>query len=145
MKKSLKTLALFIVTLTLVFVSTSAPVFSHTIQGTLVLKGRLKTDRVDGSRQTCKIKIEEVKNLLLQDSFGNPAYKVLVAISVGKYQRTLWFNNLFQLESGTSIVKDLEYHASNAPHTMSINSQGRIKNIKIKKNSSHYITCHFIR
>lgn len=124
---------------------------AHNIEGTLVLKGTIKTKiMVNNLKTTCKVKVEKVKNLMLEDSFGNPAYNVRLDINLSgndyernlsvKFDRDFWVNNLFSTNSG-SMVKDLEY-ASEEGTQMLINRQGRIKSVSFPFNGRQ-INCAF--
>lgn len=110
---------------------------AHTIEGTLMLKGALKTKiTVNNLKTTCKVKVEKVKNLLVEDSFGNPAYDVRASMSLDgsdfernlsvKFDKEFRLNNLFTVGNGTE-VRDLEYQSTEGA-TMLIDNQGRIKN-----------------
>ena len=55
----------------------SVEAFSHEIKGTLILKGTAKTKIVlNGMEVRCHVKVDEVKNNMVEDSYGNPAYRV---------------------------------------------------------------------
>ena len=129
----------------------SVTAFAHEIEGTLILKGAIKTKiMVNGLKTTCKVKIEKVKNLLVEDSFGNPAYNVRADVSLDgndfernlsvKYSKEIWFNNLFTTATGTE-VRDLEYAAADKS-TMNIDGNGRIKVVTFPFNG-RTITCSF--
>lgn len=129
----------------------SASSFAHTIEGTLILKGSIKTKiYVNSLKTTCKVKVEKVKNLMLEDSYGNPAYNVRVAISLSgrdydrdlsvEYDRELWLNNLFSVGARTE-VRDLEY-ASAEGTKMTIDRNGRIQNVTFPFQRQK-ITCSF--
>jgi hypothetical protein len=129
----------------------SLSAFAHEIEGTQMLKGSRSTKLVVNSvKTTCKVKIDKVKNLLLEDSFGNPAYNVKISIDLDgsdlernlrvKYSKTSWFNNLFTEGSGT-IVKDFDY-VSPEGSEVKIDDQGRLKVAKFKY-SNQNITCSF--
>src|SRR5687768_2242456 len=89
------------------------------IEGTLMLKGQLKTKIVvDSVKTVCKFKVEKVKNILEEDSFGNPGYQAKVQISLdgSDFERSL----KVKLEKDITVinmhtvgnqrqVKDLEY------------------------------------
>ncbi len=132
----------------LAFAATS---FAHTIEGTLVLKGSIKTKIfVNDLKTTCKVKVEKVKNLMQEDSFGNPAYKVRVEISLSgrdyerdlsvKLDRELWLHNLFTV-GGRTEVRDLEYTSAEGVK-MNIDRNGRIQKV-IFPFQSQKITCSF--
>lgn len=129
----------------------SASSFAHTIEGTLVLKGSLKTKIfVNNLKTTCKVKIEKVKNLMQEDSYGNPAYNVRVDIDLSgkdherdlsvKYNREFWLNNLFAV-GNRSEVRDFEY-ASAEGVKMNIDRNGRIKKVSFPF-QRQIITCSF--
>ncbi len=123
--------------------------FARPIQGTLVLKGTLKTKiKVLNEKTTCKVKIEKVKNLLDQeDSFGNPAYQIRTQIElVGnekmKYDREVVFINIFQTGT-TSQVEDLKYFVKGEPATtMAADEDGHIKQVTFVAQNQNII-CNF--
>lgn len=129
----------------------SMSAFAHNIEGTLVLKGAIKTKIVVNTvKTTCKLKIEKVKNLMVEDSFGNPAYNVRANISLDgedmnrrisvKLNKDVWFNNLFTVAAGTE-VRDLEYAALDGSKMM-IDSEGRLLSVSFLYNSRP-INCSF--
>ncbi len=129
----------------------SMSTFAHTIEGTLILKGAIKAKIVVNSVKTnCKVRIEKVKNLMLEDSFGNPAYKVRANISLDgtdlnrnssvKMDKDVWFNNLFTVGAGTE-VRDLEY-ATAEGSKMNIDTEGRVRSVSFNYNSQP-INCSF--
>lgn len=124
---------------------------AHTILGTQVLKGSLKTKvLVNGVNSTCKVQVEKVRNLLLEDSYGNPAYKVRLDISLKgdnmernisvRYNNLVWVNNLFEEGTGT-IVRDFDYAAADNTK-MRIDAAGRIKSVSFIYNKQT-VTCSF--
>lgn len=118
---------------------------AHTIEGTLALKGSLKTTIfIKNKETTCRVRIEKIKNLLEEDTFGNPAYNVRANISVDSinYEKEVWLNNLFTLENNKSEVKDYEYHSSDDTIKMKINGEGRIKTVLIQYKGNE-ISCLF--
>lgn len=129
----------------------SMSAMAHNIEGTLILKGTRKTKIVVNTvKTTCKLKIEKVKNLLVEDSFGNPAYNVRANISLDgedldrrisvKLNKEVWFNNLFTVAAGTE-VRDLEYATADGSK-MTIDSEGRILSVSFLYNSRS-INCAF--
>lgn len=109
---------------------------AHVIEGTLVLKGAIKTKIVVNTlKTTCKVKVEKVKNLLVEDSFGNPAYDIRVNMSLDgsdfernlsvKFDKEYRMNNLFTVGNGTE-VRDFEYYSPEGA-TLNIDKEGRIK------------------
>lgn len=124
---------------------------ARTIEGTLILKGAIKTKIVvNNLRTTCRVKIEKVKNLMLEDSFGNPAYNVRVNISLDgnnsegtqtvKFNKKIWFNNLFKTSTGTE-VRDLEYASADGAK-MIIDTEGRLESVTFPTQYKT-ITCAF--
>lgn len=122
------------------------PVLAHDIEGTQMLKGSLKTEmRVNYIKTTCKVKIHDVKNLMVEDQYGNPAYKVKVEIGLKggeflsdkkvKFEKELWMDNLFP-----DGVRDLEYQGEGIK--LFINNEGRLTQVKFP---SQYgtVTCNF--
>lgn len=129
----------------------SMSAIAHNIEGTLILKGTIKSKLVVNTvKTTCKLKVEKVKNLLVEDSFGNPAYNVRTEISLDgedlerrlsvKMNKEVWFNNLFTVAAGTE-VRDLEYAAADGPKMM-IDSEGRVLSVSFLYNSRP-INCAF--
>lgn len=129
----------------------SMSAFAHKIEGTLILKGSIKSKIVVNTVKTnCKLKIEKVKNLMVDDSFGNPAYNVRAKISLDgedlsrnisvKFDKEVWFNNLFTVASGTE-VRDFDYAAADGPK-MKIDSEGRVIFVSFLYNSRP-INCAF--
>jgi len=80
---------------TLLFILFCFAVFktqAHEIEGTVVLEGSLKTETiVNYKKGTCKVKIKDVKNLMLEDQFGNPAYNILI-------NKKMYFLKLIMME-----------------------------------------------
>lgn len=124
---------------------------AHLIEGTQILKGTIKTKiMVKAVKTTCKVKIEKVKNLMLEDSYGNPAYNVRTEISLDgndyerslsvKYDKEVWFNNLFTVGTKTE-VRDLEYFSTDGSKMM-IDGNGRIKSVSFPFESKT-VTCAF--
>jgi hypothetical protein len=126
---------------------------AHKIDGTLVLKGTVKTKIVvNRVKSVCKLKVQEVKNLMQEDSFGNPAYDLRVDISLSgsdfdrglkvKYdQDDIKLNNLFE-EGSELVVKDLKYKSVDGTIFMNIDSNGRIRNVQFPYQLQK-ITCEF--
>ena len=123
---------------------------AHLIVGTPVLKGTLKTKvNVKGIESTCKVKIDKIKNLMEEDSFGNPAYKIFVDVSLDghdynsglsvRLNQSVVLTNLFQDGAGT-IVKDYEYVSEG--YYLRISEDGRLKSLNIPF-ESRSITCSF--
>lgn len=130
---------------------TLATAFAHTIEGTQVLEGSLKTKLiVSGIETTCKVKIDKVKNLMEEDSYGNPAYNILVRMELSgndyersikvRYDKRSWMNNLFQVGNKTE-VRDFEYKAQDGS-TLTINKSGRLVSASMPYQNKN-ITCTF--
>src|SRR5665647_934096 len=67
----------------LFLIAAMAEVRAQSIQGTMVLKGSIKTKiMVNGIKTVCKMKIDKVKNLLEEDAYGNPAYQLQAEIEL---------------------------------------------------------------
>lgn len=124
---------------------------AHEILGTQVLEGSLKTKiMVNGIETTCRVKIDKVKNLMDQDSYGNPAYKILVNIELSgndiekkvrvKYGKRSWMNNLFKVGNKTE-VRDFDYIAEDGS-TLKINGQGRLVSTSVSYDNKT-VTCTF--
>lgn len=131
-------------------ISTSA--FAHTIIGTAVLKGSLKTKVfVNTVETTCRIKVEKIKNILSEDSYGNPGYAVRINVSLDgedskkkikiKADRDVEMINMFQ-SGNEKIVKDFEY-ASEDGVLMTINEEGRLKSVSYPYSASQTVVCKF--
>ena len=130
----------------------SAGAFANDIQGTLMLKGSLKTKiTVNGVASVCRLKVEKVKNLLEEDSFGNPGYQARVQISLDgrdlerdikvKLDKDITVINL-HLEKDLRRIKDLEYISSEENIKLNIDSEGRIVST-IFPYQLQTITCNF--
>ena len=138
--------------LSIILISFSATLFAHEIEGTLMLKGSLKTKiTVNGVKTTCRLKVEKVKNLLEEDDFGNPAYQARVDISLDgndiergvrvKFDKELTVINLHQ-EGSVKKVKDLEYFAPGEKVKVLIDQEGRLVSTTFVF-ASQNITCVF--
>jgi hypothetical protein len=147
-------IALFLgVSLMAILLMSIAPlVHAHDIQGTLVLKGSLKTKLMVNSVETiCKVKVDNVRNLLIEDSFGNPAYVVDVELSLDgedkkrklkiKHQQKLPLTNIFQVNAGTQ-VNDLVYASSSGEVILEVKEDGRMNQIRFPYERKT-LTCNF--
>lgn len=130
----------------ILFTFVTSVAYAHEIEGTLVLKGAIKTKiMLSGEKTICKVKIDKVKNLMKEDSFGNPAYLVLASVKLEghpkiKVDRDYKFSNLFATQKGSE-VRDFEYEA--APDAfMKIDREGRVLFVSFKLNTTP-ITCSF--
>jgi hypothetical protein len=125
---------------------------AHTITGQMVLKGTAKTKvMIQGSEARCNVKIDEIKNNLVEDSFGNPAYYVWTKIDLTsslsattpiKYKLDVRFTNIHKTTDGR-IVRDDLYVGEDVPRArMTVNEKGRIKQV-VFPIGAETITCNF--
>ncbi len=125
---------------------------AHTIKGTLVLKGSLRTKvYVRGVETTCRVKVDKVKNILDEDSYGNPGYNVAIEITLDgrdekrkitiKEEQKLNFTNFFVV-GNTVEARDLSYIANNGAATLSIKEDGRLSKIQFPA-QGQIVTCSF--
>ena len=123
---------LLIVSLSLISIGAMA----NEIKGTLMLKGSLKTKIVvNGVKTVCKIKVEKIKNLLEEDSSGNPGYQAKVQISLDgndmersikvKYDKDVTVTNM-HTEGDIRTVKDFDYFSPTDKIKVTIDSEGRL-------------------
>jgi len=130
----------------------SVGAFANEIQGTLMLKGSLKTKiTVNGVASVCRLKVEKVKNLLEEDSFGNPGYQARVKISLDghdlerdikvKLDKDITVINL-HLEKDLRRIKDLEYISTEENIKVNIDTEGRIVSTTFPY-QQQTITCNF--
>jgi hypothetical protein len=138
-------------TLILLLSILSPSIFAQEIQGTLVLKGILKTKiRVFNVETLCRVKVDKVKNFLEEDSYGNPGYQVLIKVTLDgrdskrglevKFDKTFNMVNMHRTAQGTQ-VKDLEYFSQDGALLM-IKEDGRMARIQFPYQGST-ITCNF--
>lgn len=129
----------------------SLSVFAQSFEGTPVLKGYKRTKiYLQGIETTCRVKVEKIKNLMLEDSNGNPAYNVRIDIALAgrnheldrsiKFNQEFWVNNLFKVSGGT-VVRDTEY-ASTYGAKMRIDNTGRILSVSFPSPFGN-INCSF--
>lgn len=134
------------------FALASLSAMATEIQGTLMLKGTLKTKIVvNGVKTVCKFKVEKVKNLLEEDSFGNPGYQVKIQISLDgndfergvkvKLDKELTVINLHTVAEGKQ-VKDLDYFSTAEKVKVTIDSEGRLLSTSFPF-QTQTITCNF--
>ena len=121
------------------------------IQGIQMLKGAISTKvEVKTIKAKCEVDVEKVKNLMEEDSSGNPAYVVRISLSLSgdnskkkikiKYRKEHKMINLFT-EGAKSEVKDLEYFSAEGA-TMEIYETGRIKSFNFNF-EGEAVTCLF--
>lgn len=134
----------------LALVTTAAQ--AHTITGQMVLKGTAKTKiMIQGSEAKCNVKIDEIKNNLIEDSFGNPAYHVWTKIELASslsattpinYKLDVRFTNIHKTADGKMVRDDL-YVGEDVPRArMTVNEKGRIKQVVFPVGADT-ITCNF--
>ena len=136
----------FLLLATLAFSST---VFAKPIQGTLVLKGAVKTKvNVLNEKTICRVKVEKVKNVMdEEDSFGNPAYQIRTQIELNgnekiKYNREVIFTNLHKT-GATSQVEDFKFFVKAEPTTtMTIDQEGQLKTVTFLAQNQN-VVCNF--
>jgi hypothetical protein len=135
----------------ILFMISALPAMANVVEGTLVLKGSLKTKiMVNGVKTTCKVRVEEVKNLLEEDYYGNPAYKIDIEVSLSgsdfarslkvKLNKDYHMTNLFN-ENGRLMVKDLHY-ASQDGATLLIKRDGRLRELTVPYENKK-VSCTF--
>ena len=126
--------------------------FAAPIEGTLMLKGSLKTKIVVKSvKSTCKLKVDKVKNILEEDSFGNPGYSAKVEISLDgsdmernikvKVDKKVTVTNMHTM-GDVRQVKDLDYFNEAEKITVTIDKEGRLQSTSFPF-ENQIITCNF--
>lgn len=116
-------------------------VSAHEIDGTQVLKGTLDTKVIVKDVKTkCTVEVDKVKNLMEEDSFGNPAYVIRVFVTLAgenrkthvvvKTKREYRMTNLFK-DGETKIVKDYEYMNGDGTARLEIKEDGRLRTMSI--------------
>lgn len=126
--------------------------FAAPIEGTLMLKGSLKTKiTVKNVKSTCKLKVDKVKNILEEDSFGNPGYQAKVEISLDgsdlernikvKVDKKVTVTNMHS-EGDVRQVKDLDYFNAEENIKVTIDSEGRLLSTSFPF-EKQIITCKF--
>lgn len=137
--------------LLIMFFFTISSVSAHTIIGTPVLKGSVKSKVIVNTVTTdCRVKVEKVRNSFEEDSFGNPSYLVRAEVSLDgndvkkkiriKHSQKFEFSNLFT-EGSKLLVKDSQYFSPEGA-TLQIDSEGRLENVKITFEGKT-VTCLF--
>lgn len=126
--------------------------FAQEIQGTLMLKGSLKTKlTVNSVKTTCKLKVEKVKNILEEDKFGNPGYQARIQISLDgndlernikvKLDKEMVVINMHTI-NGEKVVKDFDYFNEDEKVKVLIDSEGRLVSTTFPY-QTQTITCKF--
>jgi hypothetical protein len=125
--------------------------FAQPITGVSVLKGTLKTKvMVRGTSSTCKVKISKIRNIMEEDSFGYPGYRVTLEADVEgrndkqelvvNYHRNFSLSNFWE-EGGKVVAKDFEY-ASTDGALLTIKEDGRLKSLSFPVDNDK-LTCSF--
>ena len=126
--------------------------FAAPIEGTLMLKGSLKTKIVvKGVKSVCKLKVDKVKNILEEDSFGNPGYTAKVEISLDgndiernikvKVDKKISVANVHTV-GNVRQVKDFDYFNEAEKVTVTIDKEGRLLSTSFPF-ENQTITCKF--
>lgn len=135
----------------LLALAVSSMVSAHEIIGTPILKGSIKTKVVvDGLSATCKVKVFKPRNLMVEDSYGNPAYTVNTEVNLDasnderakviSYYKYVTFTNIFPVGDKTE-VRDFDYSSKDG-ETLKIDGAGRLKAYSFSYNQKT-ITCSF--
>lgn len=140
-------------TLALILALTSLSSFAAEIKGTLMLKGTAKTKVVvNGIESKCHVKVDEVKNSMTEDSFGNPAYRVWTKIELSgtnqdrtvrvEHKAEVRFVNIHPTGKFTQ-VSDSDYVGENEPKAkLVIDEKGRIRTAVFPVGATT-VTCTF--
>ncbi len=124
--------------ITFALLLTTQASFAHEIEGTQMLKGGRETKiYVKDVKTKCSFDVEKVRNLMEEDSFGNPAYKVRVEVELSgkdkkkkievKFKKKFELNNLHKTATGSE-VRDFDY-ASEEGARLKIDGSGRLTEI----------------
>ncbi len=129
----------------------STTAFAQEISGVAVLKGTLKTKTVvENIPTTCKVKVEKVRNIMEEDAFGFPGYKLKMKISLdgknSKQETVVTLDKDFELtnfwnENGKIVAKDFEYFSADGA-LLSIKADGRLKSMTVPYKNQKVI-CNF--
>jgi hypothetical protein len=126
--------------------------YGHEIEGTRILNGSLKTKiRIDRVNTTCRLKVEKVRNLMKEDSYGNPAYRVDIKLTLdgfdSKSEKTIKMNRDVRVinlhEVGDKLkVSDVDYFNKDEDVKVKIDENGRLVSTSFKF-QNRPITCEF--
>jgi len=136
--------------LTLVMIAGQAQ--AHMITGQRVLKGTARTKvPLQGQELNCHVKVDEVKNNLVEDDFGNPAYYVWTKIDLRSglssaepvnHSLNVRFTNIARVGSGT-MVSDEDYRGEDVTAArMRVDERGRIRSVTFPV-GARSVTCNF--
>lgn len=125
--------------------------FAQTITGIPVLKGSLKTKILVRSIQTtCRVKVIKIRNLMEEDAFGNPGYRLRVEANLegknDKQETVVKFDKEFALTNfwavnGQTVAKDLDYTSTDGAY-LRIKPDGRLQTFSFQYGGEK-ITCSF--
>lgn len=125
--------------------------FAQSITGVAVLKGSLKTKvNVNNIPTTCKVKVDKIRNIMEEDAFGFPGYRVIIKVDLSARGRDneilVNFDREFTLVNfwnvgGRTVAKDLEYFSPEGALLM-IKPDGRLKSFSFPF-EGQTVTCSF--
>lgn len=132
----------------------SSLAFSQEFQGTMPLKGSLKSKlMVNSVETTCRVELDKIKNILDEDSKGNPGYTARVSVKLDgrdekrklevKFEQKAVLSNFHKVGEKVE-ARDFQYadSATKTGMTMEINAEGRLENVKVLYQGKT-ITCLF--
>lgn len=129
----------------------SLEAFTHEIKGTLVLKGTARTKiNLNGMEVKCHTKVNDVKNNMVEDSHGNPAYRVWTTIELSggssesriSHKQEIRFTNIHP-DGQETIVLDESYRGENiSAARLTIDERGRIKSVSFPFNGRS-VSCSY--
>jgi hypothetical protein len=130
------------------------PTFGHAkiFNGTMVLKGSVKSKiALNGVETTCRVEIEKVRNILDEDSYGNPGYRVRANVKLDgqdekrkiviKHEQKANLTNFHKVGDKVE-ARDLEYADVDTGITMAVNDDGRLEKVSLKHEGKN-ISCLF--
>ncbi len=127
---------------------------AHEIEGTMVLKGSLKSKVfINAVETTCRAEVEKVKNILAEDSYGNPGYRVRLKVTLDgrdekrkieiKQETKVSVTNFFKVGDKVE-ARDLNYADDETATgtTLDISPEGRLVKVKVAY-KNQFVTCLF--
>ncbi len=116
------------------------------IIGTEPIKGTARTKAtVRGSKASCSVDVQKVRNAMEEDSYGNPAYSLTVTVSLSgngvDLKKSLVMINLFKEGEDKRVVRDFDYYSTDGS-VMKIDEDGRLSAFHITYNSER-VKCEF--
>lgn len=129
----------------------SSSALAQSITGVAVLKGSLKTKvPYNGVEATCKVKVEQIRNIRDEDAYGFPGYRVVVSVdlngrtkdgdSVVNFDRQYTLTNFWNV-NGMTVAKDLDYFSTDGAN-LTIKPDGRLRTFAFPVDG-RTITCAF--